>query len=97
MVVNVPTLLACVRTELPRKFSPEDTVFVNLKRRLCYKGFYEADNVRPWKIIQALRYLIENDTLWREAHVTLDPEWVLSAAAVTSNARQQPHEVAEDA
>lgn len=46
MVVNVPTNLAQIQIELPRSFSPDDTILVNLKRRLQYSGVYESDNVR---------------------------------------------------
>lgn len=65
MVVNVPTDLSKIQTLLPAIFSPEDTVTVNIKRRLCYKGFYESENVRPFKVMLALRYLVEHDTLWK--------------------------------
>jgi hypothetical protein len=35
MVINVPTDLARIQVQLPRKFSVDDTVTVNLKRKLC--------------------------------------------------------------
>jgi hypothetical protein len=51
MVINVPTR---IQLKLPREFSADDTVVVNLKRRLQDKQFYERENVRPYKILRAL-------------------------------------------
>jgi hypothetical protein len=36
-VINVPTDLARIQVQLPREFSVDDTVTVNLKRKMCYK------------------------------------------------------------
>jgi hypothetical protein len=58
MVINVPTDLARIQMQLPRKFSVDETVIVNLKRKLCYKKIYTVENVWPFKIVQALQYLI---------------------------------------
>jgi hypothetical protein len=69
MVINVPTDLVHIQTELPRDFSVDDTVLVNVKWRLRYKGCYETENVRPYKITRALQYLTTHDTLRRDAGV----------------------------
>lgn len=63
MVVNVPTDLTHIQTELPRDFSADDTVVVNIKRRLRYEGCYETENVRPYIILKALQDLVSHDTL----------------------------------
>jgi hypothetical protein len=76
MVINVPTDLIHIQTELPREFSVDDTVLVNIKRRSRYKGCYETENVRPYKILRALQYLTTHDTLWRDAGVQLRSEFV---------------------
>jgi hypothetical protein len=54
MVISVPTDLSRIQLQLPQEFSADDTVVVNLKRRLQYKHFYERENVRPYKILRAL-------------------------------------------
>jgi hypothetical protein len=64
--------------ELPRQFSANDTVLVNIKRRLQYKHCYETENVRPYKILKALQFLTSHDTLWREAGVRMCPDFVES-------------------
>lgn len=89
MVVNVPTDLSRIQTVLPRSFSPEDTLTVKLKRRMRYKSYYEIDNVRPQKIISALRYLVTNDTLWKSAGVTVRPDWIQSIETIAPRADMQ--------
>lgn len=90
MVVNVPVDLSQIQLELPRTFDTDDTILIHLKRRLRYKGYYEADNVRPWKIMQALLYLVTHDTLWREANVRLKPDWERLARASLSSQHGLP-------
>jgi hypothetical protein len=75
MVINVPTDLARIRVELPREFSVDDTVTVNLKRKLCHKKNHVVESVRPFKFVRALQYLISHDTLWRSAGVQLHSEF----------------------
>jgi hypothetical protein len=48
MVIIVPTDLAYIQTSLPREFSADETVLINIKRMLKYKGWYESENVRPY-------------------------------------------------
>lgn len=57
--VNVPTDTAQVQTILPRTWGTEDTVGLKLKRRLRFKGSYRDENVRPTKIMDALKYLCQ--------------------------------------
>jgi hypothetical protein len=76
MVINVPTDLGRIPMELPRHFSADDTMLVNIKRRLQYKHCYETENVRPYKILKALQFLTSHDTLWREAGVRTCPDFV---------------------
>lgn len=52
MVINVPTDLARIQTELPHSFSADETIVVNIKCRLRYKNCYEINNVRPFKILK---------------------------------------------
>jgi hypothetical protein len=88
MVIHVPADLTHIQTELPRNFSTDDTVTVNVKQRLRYKGCYETENVRPYKILKALQYLVSHDTLWKDAGVQLRAEFapMLEAAVQDDNA-----------
>jgi hypothetical protein len=93
MVINVPTDLVRIQVQLPRRFSVDDSVIVNLKRKVCYKKNYAVKNVRPFKIVQALQYLISHDTLWRNAGVQLRPEFQIALGPET----EAPDPIAEHA
>ena len=55
--VNVPTDLTSVCTLLPRLPSQMQMVPMKLKRKLCYKGYYMFQYVRPAKVLAALQRL----------------------------------------
>jgi hypothetical protein len=93
MIINVPTDLARIQVQFPRNFSVDDMVTMNLKRKRCYKKNYAVKNVRPFKIVQALRYLISHDTLSRNAGVQLRPEFHIAFRPET----EAPDTVAERA
>jgi hypothetical protein len=96
MVINVPTDLGRIQMELPRQFSADDTVLVNIKRRLQYKRCYETENVRPYKILKALRFLTSHDTLWREARVRMCPDFVESLDSAVHSENAGAHQLANN-
>ena len=53
--VNVPTDFTPVCTLLPRLSSQAQIVPMKLKRKLCYKGHYMYQYVRPVKVLAALK------------------------------------------
>ena len=61
---------------LPRNFNQFETIAVKLKRRLCYKNTVFNENVRPQKILQALKYLLENSQLYKEHNINVNTEWL---------------------
>ena len=77
--VNVPSKIDRVCTMLPRLPSECELVPLKLKRKLSYKGHYLYDYVSPQKLINALKWLKANNTLYADVDITDD--WVESAAA----------------
>ena len=63
--VNVPSKLDSVCELLPRLPSETELVPLKLKRKLSYKGHYMYDFVRPDKVIGALRWLKDNNPLYK--------------------------------
>lgn len=76
--VNVPTDLTPVCTLLPRLPSQAQMVPMKLKRKLCYKGHYMYQYVRPAKILAALEWLRANNPLYKD--VCINSEWQNDAA-----------------
>ena len=76
--VNVPTDLTPVCTLLPRLPSQTQMVPMKLKRKLCYKGHYMYQYVRPAKVLAALQWLKLNNSLYKDIEINSD--WVSDAA-----------------
>ena len=76
--VNVPTDLHPVCNLLPRLPSQAQVVPMKLKRKLCYKGHYMYEFVRPAKVLAALLWLKENNPLYQD--VTINTGWQEDAA-----------------
>ena len=77
--VNVPTDLTPVCTLLPRLPSQTQMVPMKLKRKLCCKGHYMYQYIRPAKVLAALQWLKSNNPLYRDIEINND---LLSDAAV---------------
>ena len=70
--VNVPTDLTAVCTLLSRLPSETLMVPVKLKRKLCYKGHYMYEYIRPAKVLTALQWLKSNNPLYRNVQINSD-------------------------
>ena len=71
--VNVPTQLDTICNLLPRLPNECEIIPMKLKRRLCYKSHYMYDSVHPQKIIDALKWLIQNNKHYCD--VRLNNNW----------------------
>jgi len=76
-VVNVPIPVANGVTSLPRAFDQADVIQLHLKRRLEYNHDFMAETVRPSKIADAIRYLV-NTELYMKHQVTVNEQWLSS-------------------
>ena len=74
-VVNVPADVSSTVNLLPRLGNETGTIKVKLKRRLQYKSSALSLNVRPHKVIQAARWLMENSDLYKEEGIILNRDW----------------------
>ena len=72
--VNVPCKLQQVTSLLPRLPNSAEVVAVKLKRKLAYKGHYMYEYVRPKLVMDALRWLQENNQLYNDINVCEDWE-----------------------
>ena len=75
--VNVPTDLTPVCTLLPRLPSQTQMIPMKLKRKLCYKGHYMYQYIRPAKVLAALQWLKLN-ALYNDIEINSD--WLSDAA-----------------
>jgi hypothetical protein len=58
-----------VTSLLPRLPNSAEVVAVKLKRKVAYKGHYMYEYVRPKLVMDALRWLQENNQLYNDINV----------------------------
>ena len=75
-ICHLPIEIGQIVKKLPRTLNEYETISVKLKCRLCYKNTVFDENVRPYKIIEALQYLLNNSNLYKEHNINIDPEWL---------------------
>lgn len=75
-VINVPADIEYGICQLPRYINHEGTVSVRIKRCLRFKGVYRKINVRPYKVINALKWLMANSTMYKQYPVYIDNDWL---------------------
>ena len=73
--INVPCDVNKMITKLPRMNTDDDTVLVQLMRRMSDKQPYAYENVRPEKIFKAALYLTNTD-VYKQHNITLNENWL---------------------
>ncbi len=71
-VVNVPARFEAVCQLLPRLPNDAMLVPIKLKRRLCYKGHYLFDSIRPHVVMDWLKWLKGNNPHYEDVNITID-------------------------
>lgn len=84
-ICHLPIEIGKIIKTLPCRYSEFETIAVKLKRRLCYKNSVWNENVRPYKIIEALKYLLTTSELYKEHNINIDYEWLKSFNNINSN------------
>ena len=72
--INVPASLEPIAHVLPRIPENIDLVLLKFKRMLTYKSNYMCDYIRPEKVMNALRWLKNNNPHYY--HVEIDENWM---------------------
>ena len=75
-IVNVQADVANTVSMLPRLPSETSTIKVNLKRRLQYKSSALSLNVRPHKVAECAKWLVNNGDLYKEEGITFNGSWL---------------------
>ena len=75
-ICHLPIEIGKMVHTLPRTFDQYETISVKLKRRLCYKNTVFNENIRPHKILEALKYLLDTSELYKENNIDINPKWL---------------------
>jgi len=74
--VNVPSDVNSTVHFLPRPRSKSQTIPIKLKRRLGYKHHHQFQNVRPKKVLDAAKYLVDTSELFKTEGIKVQNAWV---------------------
>lgn len=83
-VVNVPVDVTPTITALPRNLSETQTIPIKLKKRMRFASSVFTENVRPLKVMSALKWLIVNGPLYKELNIHLNDKWLEDVTTATS-------------
>ena len=84
--VNLPIDIAPTVDMLPRTLDNTETIAVNLKRRMCYKGSaFKKENIRPAAVWTAVNYLMTHSQMYKNLDIQLDTSWMTNMQNCDSN------------
>lgn len=78
-IVNVPLDVDSTAKILPRNLDDTHTIQLKLKRRLSYDRAYLCETIRPKKVLDALRYLLDQP-LYQSEGITVSTDWEKTTA-----------------
>ena len=75
-IVNVPSDVNSTVHCLPRSLSESQTIPIKLKRRVSYKHHYQFQNVRPQRVLDAAKYLVEPSDLFKDEGIEVQNTFI---------------------
>ena len=75
-IVNVPSDVNSTVHCLPRPLSESQTIPIKLKRRLSYKHHYQFQNVRPKRVSDAAKYIVDTSELFKGEGIEVQNKWL---------------------
>lgn len=74
-IVNIPTNVNNTVSILPRKVDDAACIPLKLKRRMNLDRHYLYQNVRPNKVIDAVKWLVKESDLYKEEGIKINTKW----------------------
>lgn len=75
-VVNVPADVNTTVKTLPRMQCDEDTILLKFKRKMSYKHHMTFEKIRPNKVFEAAKWLVNSSILFRNEGIQVDENWI---------------------
>ena len=75
-IVNVPSDVNSSVHCLSRLMNESQTIPIKLKRRLSYQHHYQFQNVRPKKVLDAVKYLVGTHDLFKHEGMEVQNSWL---------------------
>lgn len=84
-VVNVPADVNTTVKILPRMQCDEDTILLKFKRKMSYKHHMSFEKIRPNKVFEAAKWLVNNSLLFRNEGIQVDENWMNNYQQLTED------------
>ena len=94
-IVNVPNDVNSTVNCLPRPVNESQTISKKLKRHLSYKHHYQFQSVRPKKVLDAAKYLVDTSGLFKREGKEVQNAW-LDNISLQSSAHEDWSEFVEN-
>ena len=75
-VINVPANVNSTVSVLPRPVNESQTIPIKLKRRLSYKHHYQFQNIRPSRVLDAAKFLVQTSELFQNEGIEVADSWL---------------------
>lgn len=75
-IVNVPSDVNSNVHCLPRLMNESQPIPIKLKRSLSYAHHYQFQNVRPKKVLDAAKYLVDTSDLFKSEGIEVQNAWL---------------------
>ena len=75
-VVNVPADVNTTVKQLPRMMDNSETIPIKLKRKISHKNFVAFEQIRPNKVLEAAKWLVQNSKLFKKEGIEIDSSWM---------------------
>lgn len=75
-IVNVPADVGSTVNTLPRSLNDSQTIPIKLKQRLTYKHHYQFQHIRPRRVLEAIRYLVQTSELFKKEGIKVQESWI---------------------
>ena len=83
-IVNLPSDVNSTVHCLPRPINESQTIPIKLKRPLSCKHYCPFQNVRPKKVLDAAKYLVETSDLFKSEGIEVQNVWIDNITSQTS-------------
>ena len=84
--VKLPIDIAPTVDMLPRTLDNTETIAINFKRRMCYKGCaFKQENIRPAAVWKAVNYLVTNSQMYKDLDIQLDLSWLQNVQSASNS------------
>ena len=73
-IVNVPSDVNSTVRLLPRNMDATETLPLKLKRSKNFKSYILFENIRPQKVIDAIKWLVSNSLIFQNEGIQVDED-----------------------